>query len=422
MSIQLNEGVQLHVLPTKKYKTIRIMLKFRAPLNKHTITKRAMLANLLETNSKKYPTQTALRSALSTMYGASFGTAVTKKGNTHVLTFSLNLVNERYLSKGDNVLQEGIDFLKEVILSPNVEQEHFHEKTFNREKENLEDYYGSLFDDKQTYASLSLQELFFDDENQKTPSVGSKEDLKEITSSSLYEYYQEILNQDKVDIYVMGDVSTEEIQSAFEQFNFAPRQLEETNNFYKETTAKKIKSKTEHQDVTQAKFNLGYTTSVFYHDPSYYAAQVFNGLFGGFPHSKLFMNVREKESLAYYASSSLDTFRGMMTVQTGIDGQKIEQVREIIALQLKEMQSGNFTQEAISQTKEMLKNQLFQSEDNSGSVIERIYTMQLAKGNGYELSIDEWVSRIEKVTKEDIVEVANQVKLNATFFLTAEAK
>lgn len=420
MSIQLNEGVHLHVLPTKKYKTIRIMLKFRAPLNKKTITKRAMLANLLETNSKKYPTQTALRSALSNMYGANFGTAVSKKGNTHILTFSLNLVNEKYLSQGDNVLQEGIDFLKEVIFHPNAENEHFHEKTFKREKENMEDYYESLFDDKQTYASLALQELFFEDVNQQTPSVGSKENLKDISPANLYEYYQDVLNQDKIDIYVMGDVREDEIQLAFGQFDFSPREVVKTSSFYTETAINEVKNKTEKQEVIQAKFNLGYTTNVFYHDSSYYAAQVFNGLFGGFPHSKLFMNVREKESLAYYASSSMDTFRGMMTVQTGIDVQKVDQVREIIALQLKEMQAGNFTDESISQTKEMLKNQLFQSEDNPGSVIERIYALQLAKGDV--LSIEEWVTRIEKVTKEDIIEVANQVKLKATFFLTVEAK
>lgn len=420
MSIQLNEGVHLHVLPTKKYKTIRMMLKFRAPLNKKTITKRAMLANLLETNSKKYPTQTALRSVLSNMYGASFGTGVSKKGNTHILSFSLNLVNEKYLSKGDNILQEGIDFLKEVIFQPNAENGQFHEKTFNREKDNLVDYYSSLFDDKQTYASLALQELFFEDVNQQTPSVGTKEDLKEISPTSLYDYYQDILSQDKIDIYVLGDVNAKEIQSAFEQFDFSPREVITTSSFYNEPAASEVENKTEQQEIIQAKFNLGYTTNIFYHDPTYYAAQVFNGLFGGFPHSKLFMNVREKESLAYYASSSMDTFRGMMTVQTGIDVQKVDQVKEIIALQLKEMQAGNFTDESISQTKEMLKNQLFQSEDNAGAVIERIYALQLAKGNV--LSIDEWVARIEKVTKEDIIEVANQVKLKATFFLTAEAK
>ena len=420
MSIQLNEGVHLHVLPTKKYKTIRIMLKFRAPLNKKTITKRAMLANLLETNSKKYPTQTALRSVLSNMYGASFGTGVSKKGNTHIFSISLNLVNEKYLSKGDNVLQEGIEFLKEILFQPNAENGHFHEQTFKREKENLVDYYDSLFDDKQTYASLALQELLFEDVNQQIPSVGSKEDLEELSPTSLYDYYQELLNQDKIDIYLMGDVDEGEIQSAFEQFNFSPREIVPTSSFYAEKESNEVKNKTEEQDIIQAKFNLGYITSVFYHEPSYYAAQVFNGLFGGFPHSKLFMNVREKESLAYYASSSLDTFRGMMTVQTGIDKQKVDQVQEIIALQLKEMQAGNFTEEAVSQTKEMLKNQLFQSEDNPGSVIERVYALQLTKGKI--LTIDEWVKRIEKVTKEEIIEVANQVKLKATFFLTAEAK
>ncbi|ALV22965.1 EF-P 5-aminopentanol modification-associated protein YfmF [Carnobacterium antarcticum] len=418
MSIQLAEGVQLHVLPTKKYKTVQMVVKLRTPLDKKSITKRALLSSLLETNSEKYPTQTALRSELSNLYGASFGTSISKKGTSHILSIGLNVVNEKYLTMGDSVLKEAIAFLKEIIFKPNATDGHFDEETFRREKENLNDYYDSIADDKQTYASLELQHLFFDDEGQQTPSIGTKEDLIEITAVDLYHYYQKALKEDQVDIYVLGDVEKEQIEEQFKLFPFEARNIAKQEAFYATETFEKVVSKIEEQDITQAKFNLGYATNIFYHQKNYYAGQVFNGLFGGFPHSKLFMNVREKESLAYYASSSLDTFRGMMSVQTGIESKKVDQVKEIITMQLKEMQAGNFTDEALNQTKEMLKNQLLQSEDHSGAIIERMYANQMAIGKV--INLEEWIADIEAVTTEQVIEVANQVKLKATFFLSGE--
>src|SRR5699024_5697052 len=195
--------------------------------------------------------------------------------------------------------------------------------------------------------------------------------------------------KDRIDIFVLGDISKERVESAFSKFGFEDRELIRLNPFYRQNKEKALRLKEEAQPVQQAKLNLAYQTGIYYLQDDYYAGQVFNGLFGGFPHSKLFLNVREKESLAYYASSSLDTFRGMMIVQTGIDSQKMEQVKEIVTLQLKEIQSGNFTDEAINQTKEMLKNQLLQSEDNSGAIIERIYANQLAKGEV--ISLEDWL-------------------------------
>lgn len=420
MSIQLTEGVQLHLLPTDKYKTIRITLKFKAPLKKETITQRTMIANLLEISSKRYPTQTAFRSELSELFGASFGTAVSRKGNQHILTVSLNIVNEKYLTMGNGITEKAVQFLEEVLFHPNVEEQHFDQTTFKREKEKLRDDYDGLYDDKQTYASLALQALLFEDSSQKVPSIGTAEDLEKITSSSLYQYYQSMIQNDEVDIYVMGDVEQDEIVAYFKNFSFDARQIAPRSPFYQTTSTSELREKTEEQEVTQAKLNLGYTTSVFYHGEDYYAGQVFNGLFGGFPHSKLFMNVREKESLAYYAASSLDTFRGVMVVQTGIDGKESEKVKAIVAEQLYDMQAGDFTETAFLQTKNMLKNQLIQSEDNPGSVIERIYANQLALGKT--VSLQEWIDGIEMVTREQVIEVAKKVKLKGIFFLSGGVK
>lgn len=420
MGINLAKGVHLHVLPTKKYKTIQISLNFKTPLKKELATKRTLIAKLLEVNSKKYPDQTALRSKLSDLYGAGFGTNVSKKGNYHIFSVSMSMVNDKFISMESNLLEEATDFLKEILFHPKAENGTFDDATFKREKEVLADDYDSLFDDKQAYAKLALLRLLFEDEKQQVPSIGMKADLESITSESLFNDYQELLINDEIDIYVLGDVTKEKVAEIFGKFDFKDRPKKETAVFYSEEAASTANQQTEIQELTQAKYNLGYTTPVFYHGKDYYAGQVFNGLFGGYPHSKLFMNVREKESLAYYASSSLDTFNGTMIVQTGIDSKEVDKVKEIITQQLIEMQKGNFSQEDFEQTKGMLKNNIIQSEDNPGSIIERTYANQLALGKVIYLT--EWISKIEQVTKEEVVAVAKQIQLKATFFLTGDSE
>ncbi|MBM6613384.1 insulinase family protein [Desemzia sp. RIT804] len=416
MVSNLAKGVHLHVLPTKKYKTIQISLKFKTPLKKEVATKRTLIASLLEVNSKKYPNQTALRSKLSELYGAGFGTNVSKKGSYHIFSVSMSLVNDKFISMESNLLEEATDFLKEILFYPNAENGSFNNATFNREKEKLADDYDSLLDDKQTYAKLALLRLLFEDEKQQVPSIGMKADLESITSESLFNDYQELLANDEIDIYVLGDVTEEKVAEVFSKFEFQDRLKKETPIFYNEEAAATANHQIESQEITQAKYNLGYTTPVFYLGEHYYSGQVFNGLFGGYPHSKLFMNVREKESLAYYASSSLDTFNGTMVVQTGIDSKEVEKVKEIISQQLIEMQKGNFSQEDLQQTKSMLKNNVIQSEDNPGSVIERTYANHLALGRV--INTEEWISNLEQVTKEEVIAIAKQVQLKATFFLT----
>lgn len=418
MAVDLTEGVTLHVFPTKKFKTVRIKVKLKAPLKEETITQRAFIANLLETNSKKYPTQTAMRSTLSNLYGASFATNVTKKGAAHILSLDMNVVNDKFLTLTNNVLDQSISFLEEVLFRPNIEEGQFHERTFNREKENLRDEYASYYDDKQLYAALAVQELYFNSAAQKIPSRGREEDLNRISPSSLYTYYKKMMQEDDVDIFVLGDVTEEEIASHFKKFPFSPRKSVDSDIFHFVDRATEMKKKTEEQPVVQAKLNLAYDTGVYYHDKNYYAGQVFNGLFGGFPHSKLFANVREKESLAYYASSSMDTFRGMMTVQTGIEEKNASKVDDIIEQQLKDMQEGTFEEEAFLQTKEMLKNGIYQSEDSPSNYLERMYANLLAKDQI--IPVDEWVKEIEQVTKDDVKKVAQNVSLKARFLLKGE--
>lgn len=412
--IELKKGVRLHVIPTKKYKTIQIYGRFTTRLAKEIMTKRALLANLLETNSLHYPDQTKLSGQLAALYGASFGLDVGRKGNLHWLDIGLGIVNGKYVDDAE-LLPAAIDFLREVLFYPNIHQGQFDEQTFQLEKENLKNYIETLYEDKQTMASLKIKETYFTDEAQKTPSFGTVADLEKETSTSLAKYYQEMLHQDQVDLFVIGDVEEAQMVELFKNLPFEDRDEQFPEMYYHQAEANEIREQQIQETVTQGKLNLAYGTGVYYEDTDRFALLVFNGLFGGFPHSKLFMNVREKASLAYYASSSFDTFRGYLQVQTGINGDNREKVLHLIAEQLTELQAGDFTAVAFQQTKAMLKNHYLLGLDSMKNTIETTYLAQWLPQS--RLTDEEWLSRLEAVTPEDVQKVAKNIRLQAIFFL-----
>ncbi|MGX7195882.1 EF-P 5-aminopentanol modification-associated protein YfmF [Enterococcus olivae] len=416
--MQLQPGIRLTVIPTEKYKTIRIFIRFSAKHSEKTATKRTLLTSLLETNSLHYPKQTDISSQLAELYGATFGLSVGKKGNVHQVNVLMSLVNGKYIGNPD-VLSEGIDFLKEILFYPNIKDGHFDKETFTLEKDNLAAYLKSLQEDKQTLASLRLQELYFSESSdQKVPSFGSVEDLEKVTSEELVQTYQEMLAQDEIDIFVVGDIEEADVLAAFTDWTFPETDRLHPEIFYHQPAIIDVKEEVLREAVTQAKLNMAFQTSIYYGDQRRFALMLFNGLFGGFPHSKLFLNVREKESLAYYASSSVDTFRGFVSVQTGIDGSNRARVLQLVEEQLNSLRQGVFTEEEIAQTKAMLRNQYLLSLDNPQALIETAYLNQWLPET--QLTESEFLANLMKVTKEEIQEVAQDIHLQAIFVLDGE--
>ncbi|GMG60523.1 EF-P 5-aminopentanol modification-associated protein YfmF [Tetragenococcus halophilus] len=418
MTISLQPGVKLTVIPTEKFKTIRLFVRFSTKHQKAVASKRALLTNLLETNSFNYPTQTKLSEKLADLYGASFGLNVSKKGNIHQVNLMMNLVNGKYINEQD-IFAEGIKLIQEILFRPNIKEGAFDQETFQREKENMMDYLESIKEDKQTLAALRLQELYFaEDIDQKTPSFGTKEDLNSLSAYDLVQTYHEMMTQDQIDIFVVGDIEEEKTKEVIQSLPFSPRSSLQTEIFYKQELKAEVQSEVLYEPVIQAKLNLAYQTSIYYNDQRRFPLLVFNGLFGGFPHSKLFINVREKASLAYYASSMFDSFRGIVTVQTGIDSKDRSRVLSLIEEQLESLKSGDFTESELQQTKVMLKNQFLLSLDSSRGLIETAYLKQWFS----EIVQDEkeFEYKIMAVSKEDVKKVAADLQLQAIFTIDKE--
>ncbi|WP_318765822.1 EF-P 5-aminopentanol modification-associated protein YfmF [Lactiplantibacillus carotarum] len=416
MQTQLAKGVQLTTVVSHQFKTNQIIFNFRTPITRDVITKRALISNLLETSSADYPDQRALANALATMYGAAFGAGVSRKGPTHNLRLSLTVANDKYLATEQPLMQQATEFLQRIILKPLVHDGQFDLPTFERQVTNLKAAINSVADDKQYYASQQLNAaLFKDDVAQQIPSYGTVADLEQLNARDLLSYYQQMWRDDQIDIIVVGDIDEAAILQQWQAVGFTDRLTPRPKPFYRHHNTQTFVERSETQTLSQAKLNLGYDLPVFYRGAHYYAALVFNELFGGSPLSKLFMNVREKASLAYYASSALDTFRGVMKVSAGIDSRNHDQVLAIIAEQLTAIQNGDFTDELIEQLKLGLINDFESSLDSQRTFAIQALIDDLTQ---QDVTDDEWLANVQAVTREQIIAVSKMVTLNDGFFLS----
>jgi predicted Zn-dependent peptidase len=409
------QGYNLHVIETDKYKTNTFVWKMKAPLSKEDVTKRALLPHVLQSSSAKYPTTTALRSYLDELYGATLFVDLAKKGEYHIISFSLEIANEKFLSDPSPLLKRGFELLAEVLTNPNTFNNAFHKETVEKEKRTLKQRIQSVYDDKMRYSNVRLLEEMCKGELYALQVNGEASDVDLITSENLFEYYQKAFLEDEMDLYVIGDVKEEEVKNLATELlkfeNRTPKKLD-GSTVQKKQEVHEVK---EEQDVKQGKLNIGYRTNVVYGDPDYFALQVFNGVFGGFSHSKLFINVREKASLAYYVSSRLESHKGLMMVMSGIDLKNYDQAVGIIRDQMEAMRQGDFTEQELVQTKAVIRNQILETIDTSRGLTEILYHNVVA---GNDIKLEQWINEIEKTTKEEIVAVANKIDLDTIYFLT----
>ncbi|MDQ0206282.1 EF-P 5-aminopentanol modification-associated protein YfmF [Alkalicoccobacillus murimartini] len=413
-----HHGIHVHVMKTDKYKTTTIMVMLRAPLEKETVSLRALLPHVLQGGTKQWPSRQKLRVHLDDLYGARLSGDVRKSGEQHVMTFFMDVANERYLRDTDSLLQQALDVLSDVLLHPHTEAGAFVPEVVETEKRTLIQRIESVYDDKMRYANMRATEVMCEGEAYAIPAFGDRSGVEAITPKALYDYYQKLLQTDNIDLYVVGDVDekvvTDQIHQAF--------QLNQSNSHEKAVPSKSpsvkdVKVVAEAQEIKQGKLNIGFRTHTHYGDSDYAAMQVFNGLYGGFTHSKLFVNVREKESLAYYAASRLESHKGILMVMAGIEFAKYDRAVEIIQEQFDLMKQGDFTDEEIDQTKSMLRNQLLEASDSASGQIELNYRQVLSGASG---SIEDLLQQIDEVSKQEIIEAAKKCELDTIYFLKGD--
>ena len=412
--MEIIKGVHLHFIQSEKFKTNKIKVRFSAPMSEKTIAGRVLTASMLETSNALYPTSQAFREKLANLYGANYSTSLSRRGLVHYLDINLSFVRDQFLSRKNMLADEMLDFLKASLFFPLSNGQAFDTKTFEIEKRNVLTDLEAEIENHFYHAHRELNNLFYDLPEMRIPRVATIELVEKETAETSFAAFQQMLNQDQIDFFFIGDFNEIAVREKIQEFQFSERE-QPLQLSYQQNYSNITREKLEQRDVHQSIVELAYHFSSQYGDRSHLPLIVLNGLLGGFAHSKLFVNVREKESLAYTISSSFDIFSGLMRIYAGIDRANRTKTIALINRQILDLKRGHFTDEELEQTKNMLKNSILLAQDRQNTLIERAY-MSSVLGKKF-LSLEAWLKALENVSKADLIEAAQQLKLQAIYFM-----
>lgn len=411
---EIKKGIKIHEIQTNKFKTNLLAVFLSLPLERDTVTKNALVTAVLRRGTKNMNTQEKISKHLEEMYGAGFDCGVEKSGDTNTIKFYLEVINNKFLPEKEDLLKESLNMLFDIVFNPYVENESFKEEYVKSEKENLKQIIEGKIDNKDLYALERCIEEMYKGEPYGLYKYGYIEDLKDITAKDLYSYYKEMIQKCKIDIFISGDLKEEVINDVqknehIDKLNERNEDILNTENSDK--NKENVKEITDNMQVTQGKLILGLTLS---NKIDSYASMIYNTILGVGANSKLFQNVREKESLAYYCSSNYVKRKQIIMIRSGIEIENKDKALKIIEEQLSDMENGKFAEEDIQNAKNLILETIDNITEEQDTQISYYFGQELAKSN---ISIEEYRNKVENIAKEQIIEIAKNVKINTIYFL-----
>lgn len=412
-TIKINEGINLNIINTEKFKSRLLVFNIIRPLRKEDATKNALLALVLKRGTEKYPNNLILQRKMEELYGVKLNLNVIIRGNKHILRFSLQFIDDSYI-KDENYFFQVIDLLIEVMFNPKLEDGIFNEEFLNQEKKNLTRRIESRINNKRNYAIEKTIEEMFSEESFSIPRLGYVEDIESINSQNLYEYYKQVLKESPIEIFYTGEMQEDIIKHLKSNLNINRKEIISLKREKIIGTVDKIKKIEEDLDVNQGKIVLGYRTGIPYENELYTALVLAIEIFGGNPNSKLFLNVREKESLAYYIVARIFKYKSFVLVDAGIEFDKFDETLNIIEKELDKVKAGDFTERDIEIAKKSLISSLESVEDGLHNILEYNFDSKLT--NDYRDARTK-ISDIEKVKKDSIIEASKNIILDTVYFM-----
>lgn len=408
-------GVDFQSIQSTNFKTMRISVHFMLPIDKNHISANAVLPALLCRASKEYPDYTKLSQRLSELYGASLNAEVQKLGDTQLLSISTVGLADQFTLNGESVSKELAELLCSIIFDPPFENGTFRQEDFNQEIRQTVELIDSEFNDKRIYAKHRCEEIMCSKEPYGIPRFGSKDAVRALQPNDLKEAWSYLIAHARIRIMALGncnpDLVFQGFQTAFEKVD---RSQVVTCSSDIITDVTEVKDISESMEVAQSKLVMGFRTQIAAPQKEIVAARLMTAMFGGTPHSKLFLNVREKMSLCYYCAARYNSNKGIMTVESGVETQNIEAAKNEILNQLEEMKRGNFTEEELQSAKLSICNSYRTIGDYLGST-ESWYISQIFMPDTQ--TPEQAAEEISKVTREEIIAAAQKVTLDTIYRL-----
>ncbi|MBE5819846.1 MAG: insulinase family protein [Clostridiales bacterium] len=419
ISKELKQGINLHCIDTKKFKTNLFTFFITIPLSKNTVTKNALIPAILRQGTANLKTQEEINIKLEELYGATFDCGIDKIGDNLVLKFYMETLNDEYVPTKENLLEQATNLLFDLILNPYIENEGFKEEYLVTEKENMKTLINSKIDNKDRYAFNRCIEEMYKDKPYGLYKYGTIEDLEKIGAKDLYEQYINVINNYKMDIFISGNIEPNSVFELISKNENINKLQDREGKYILNNEQTEIKEETEittleeKMDVTQGKLILG--LDIFNNElGAKYITKIYNVILGESATSKLFQNVREKASLAYTTRSNYVYQKNNIFIRCGIEIPNYEKAVEIIKEQLEDMKNGNFTDEDLVNAKKYMISGLETLQDEQDSEITYYLGQELS---GTLVTFQEYMDKINAVTKEQVEDIAKQIKINTIYFL-----
>ena len=414
---EIKNGIKIHKINTNKFKTNLIAVFLTTELSRENVTKNALISTILRRGSRNMHSQEEISKQMEDMYGASFDCGLDKIGDNQVLKFYIETINDNFIpQQKEKMLKTALEKILEIVFNPYLENGEFKKEYIEKKKNTVKQRIEGKIDNKARYALNRCIEEMYKDEPYGLYKFGYVEDLDAIDGKNLYEYYQELIKNCKIDILVSGILpdNIEEIIS--ENENIKILQERQPRYIMPKLVAKNTEKEnviTESMEVTQGKLVLGLDIKLE-NEKQKYDALLYNSILGGTANSKMFQNVREKAHLAYVASSSYIRQKSNIFINCGIEISNYEKALEIVKKQIEDMRKGDFTEEDIENSKKGIISTIDLIEDEQDTGITYYFGQELSNNK---INPEEYKEIVQKVKKEDIVKIANSVSIDTIYFL-----
>lgn len=414
----LMPGVTLTALRTDKFKSCCLSLTLLAPMERETVTANALLPSVLRRGTAKHPDNQALAAALDELCGGTLEARVRQQGETQCVGFVGSFLDDAFSPDASPILEPAAELMGELLLCPALENGVFRADYVSGEGKNQADQIRAQINDKRQYAMKRLTQLMCADEPYGLDKLGFAEEAAQITPEQLWSRYQALLKSAPINLYYCGSAPVERVENALRQ---ALRALPERTQPVplrapiQPCMAEQVRCFEDSMDVTQGKLTMGWRTGgITIRSEEYPALLVLNAVFGGTTTSKLFMNVRERLSLCYYASSMLDKQKGLMLVSSGVEFDKVDEAKKEILAQFDLCVRGEFTEQELEAARRAVISGLTASGDSQG-LLEFYWQTQPAAGLSQKP--EELIAAVERVTAEQVAAAAEKMRLDAIYFL-----
>lgn len=415
---EIKDGIKLHLINNDKFKTNLISVFLTTELNRENVTKNALIPAVLRRGSETMPTQEDISREMEEMYGASFNCGIDKRGDNQVLKFYMETVNDNFLpDNSENMLEKSINKILEIIFRPLIRDNSFYEEYVEQEKENLTQIIQGKIDNKANYAIERCIEEMYQDKPFALYKFGYIEDLENINGKNLYAYYKKLINNSKIDIFVSGIVGEdiiEKIETNSEVIALAQREPIYAKPSLKVEVNNDGKVVKDSMSITQGKLVLGLNVNVDNFDQQF-DVMIYNSILGGTASSKLFQNVREKASLAYTAGSNFMKVKNIILVRCGIEIKNYDKALKIVKEQLEQMKDDEFTDQDVEIAKKSLIDSIQTIDDEQDTEILYFFGQEFSEES---LDIQQYIERIKRITKMEVLNVAKKINIDTIYFLT----